>query len=640
MNSLRRKLAFSYGLLIIITFAVSAWSIHHLVQLGRAIDVILVNNYKSIIAAENMKEALERQDSAAMFFIAGHGDKARLQFEASSRSFRQEFEIAANNITERGEAEIVADIDSKYRTYKPHVEELLSPSPATTTSGQSKIYFDRQEPEFLALKARLDDLLHLNQLAMVAANDRAISVSKRAEISTAATAVLGLTLALILAWRFTRYVVDPISTLAEKARRAGEGDFEQYISVSSKDEIGVLAAEFNRMLVRLRDHRKSDYGRLLIEQKKSDAVIDAIYEPVIVTDAAGHVIKVNRAATRVFGGHPGGNGNKGGNKGGNTGGSTGGNNGGDLDFSLSGLGGGARIVQAVRDAVAMQRPVAAEGEAALVPITLDGAEHSFRLRATPMRNADGHLVGAVILLEDVTVLTEVDKLKTEFISVASRKLREPLRSLQLALHSVVEGHTGELNEQQMDLLTGATEDAARLDELMSDLLDLSQIESGARRLSIERLRPIDLARAAIERFRAAADSKDIALENKVWPDLSWVLGDRQAIASIFDNLLTNALRHTGRHGRISIDASEHSDRTRFSVSDTGDGIPERYLPSIFSRFTQVGDKPGGTGLGLALVKRLVEAQGGQVSVESRAGEGATFSFTLSIGGPASVVQRP
>jgi signal transduction histidine kinase len=129
------------------------------------------------------------------------------------------------------------------------------------------------------------------------------------------------------------------------------------------------------------------------------------------------------------------------------------------------------------------------------------------------------------------------------------------------------------------------------------------------------------------------------LENKVWPDLSWVLGDRDAIARIFDNLLTNALRHTGRLGRVSIEASEHSDRTHFSVRDTGDGISEEYLPVIFSRFAQVEDKPGGTGLGLALVKRLVEAQGGQVSVESRTGEGSTFTFTLAIGGPASVIQR-
>lgn len=615
MKSLRRKLTFSYGLLIIIILAVSAWSVYHLVHLGRAIDVILVNNYKSILAAEGMKEALERQDSAAMFFIASHADKARQQFEASSRKFTQEFEIAANNITEKGEPEIITDIYARYRAYQSALENFLKST--ATPAEQSRIYFEKLEPQFVTLKNRLDDLLRLNQEAMVAANDRAASVSGRAEISTAVTTVLALTLALLFAWKFTSYVVDPISVLTEKARLIGEGDFDQHITVSSKDEIGVLAAEFNRMLARLRDLRKSDYGRLLIEQKKSDAVIDSLYEPVIVTDARGHVIKINRAARHLFGSALTGDQSS-------------------RDISLSGLEGGERILRAVRSTLSMQRAVAAEGESALVPIKLDGAERNFRLRATPMRDSEGRLLGAVTLLEDITAMTEVDKLKTKFISVASGKLREPLRSLQLALHAVLEGHTGELNDEQTDMLTSAREDANKLDELMSDLLELAEIESGTRRLSMERLRPVDLARAAAERFRAMAESKEIKIENKVWPDLPWVLGDRQAIARIFNNLLSNALRHTTRDGLVVIEAREQGDRVYFSVRDTGEGIPEESLPTIFSRFVQIGDKPGGTGLGLALVKRLVEAQGGEISVESRAGEGATFTFTLLEGGPASI----
>ncbi|HXG94738.1 MAG TPA: ATP-binding protein [Blastocatellia bacterium] len=614
MNSLRQKLALSYGLLIIIIFAVSAWSIYHLVTLGRAIDVILVNNYKSIVAAENMKEALERQDSAAMFFIASHADKARQQFEANSQKFSQEFEIAANNITEKGEPEIINDINAKYQAYRSELESFLNPAATLTAAKQSNIYFERLEPQFIAIKDKLDDLLRLNQQAMVAANDRAISVSQRAEISTAVTAALALALALIFAWQFTRYVVTPISTLSQKARLIGEGDLDQRISVSSKDEIGVLAAEFNRMLLRLREARKFDYGRLLIEQKKSDAVIDSLYEPVIVTDARGHVIKINRAASQLFS-----NGNKG-----------------DLDFSLSQFTGGERILRVVRDVVAMQRPVAAEGEAALVPIEVGGAERSFRLRATPMRDSDGRLLGAVTVLEDVTAITEVDRLKTEFISVASGKLREPLHSLQLALHAVIGGYAGELNDQQADMLVTAQENAEKLEEMMNDLLQLAEIESGARRLSIQRLRPVDLARACVERFRPLAESKQIKLENNVWPDLPWVVGDREAVARVFDNLLSNAIRHTGRGGRVTIEARERAGRVFFSVRDTGEGIPEEHLPVLFSRFARVGNKAGSTGLGLALVKRLVEAQGGQVSVESRVGEGSTFTFTMLEGGPASV----
>jgi signal transduction histidine kinase len=615
VGSLRRKLAFSYSLLIVIILAVSGWAIYHLVYLGRSVDVILENNYKSILAAENMKEALERIDSSAMFFVASHTEKARRQSAENTRNFEAQFKVAADNITEAGEDQIVTEIDSRYAAYKKQIEEFLNNPHAVSAGEQSGIYFERLEPAFLGLKSRLDDLLRLNQQAMVSASERAQAQSLRAQISTAVVAALGLVLALGFAWKFTAYVVDPISLLAEKAKRVGEGDFDQHISISSRDEIGVLATEFNRMLVRLRDLRKSDYGRLLIEQKKSDAVIDSICEPVIVTNSNNRVIKINRAAGQLFGGSLNGNGD---------------------GADLEGFEGGERILRAVRDAVSMQRPVAGDGEAAIVPIKVGGAERDFRLRATPMRDAEGRLLGAVTLLEDITAITEVDKLKTAFISVASSKLREPLHSLRLALHAVIEGYVGEATEQQNEMLRSARENADKLDELISDLLELAEIDSGARRLSMERLRPIDVAREAVERFRAAAESKQIKLENRIWPDLSWVVGDRRAVASILDNLVSNALRHTDRGGSIALEANEHVGRIYFSVRDTGEGIPEQYLPTIFSRFNRVGDRAEGTGLGLALVKRLVEAQGGQVSVESRPGEGATFTFALTTGGPASI----
>lgn len=620
MNSLRGKLAVSYTVLIVIILAVSGWPIYHLVHLGRSVDVILVNNYKSILAAENMKEALERIDSSAMFFVAYHSEKARRQFAENVKNFEDEFRVAADNITEPGEDQIVAEINTRYSGYKKEIERFLNNPRGPSNAEQSGIYFERLEPGFLGIKAKLDDLLHLNQQAMVSASKRAQAESLRTEVSTAIVAALGLVLALVFAWRFTTYVVGPVSLLAEKAKLIGEGDFDQHIDVSSKDEIGLLATEFNRMLVRLRDLRKSDYGRLLIEQKKSDAVIDSICEPVIVTDSRDRVIKINRAARQLFGSLHGGNGHA---------------------MDLERFEGGERILRAVRNALSMQRPVGAvgsDGGAAVVPIKVAGAERDFRLRATPMRDSEGRLIGAVTLLEDITAMTEVDKLKTEFVSVASSKLAEPLNALRLALHAVIEGYVGEMTDDQQEMVALARDNADKLEELMSDLLELAEIDSGTRRLSIERLRPIDLARDAVERFRAAADEKQINLGNNVWPDLSWVVADKKATAHILDNLLSNAIRHTERGGSISIEASEHVGRVYLTVRDTGEGIPEQQLPSIFERFSHVGNKPGGTGLGLALVKRLVEAQGGQVSVESRPGEGSTFTVALTSGGPASIIR--
>jgi two-component system, NtrC family, sensor histidine kinase KinB len=618
MGSLKQKLAFSYGLLIIILLAVSAWGVYHFVRLGRAVDVILVDNYKSILAAENMKEALERQDSSAMFFLAGHTDKARQQFAENAARFSNEFQITENNVTEKGEDQIIADINSQYAIYKQSLEGFINQSLQPRSAPPSDFYFNHLEPAFLALKNRIDDLLHLNQQAMLRASERATAEALRAEISTAIVAIIGFVSALVFAWKFTAYIVDPVSVLATKAKSIGEGDFDQRIQISAKDEIGILAAEFNRMAARLRDMRKSDYWRMLIEQKKSDAVIDSLYEPVIVTDALGHITKLNQAAKSLFK-NPHNEAND------------------EDDFSLSGFTSGDRIIRAMKEAVAMQRPVANEGEAALVPIKIGQEEKSFRLRATPMRDAEGRLIGAVILLEDVTEMREVDRLKSEFISVASAKFRAPLQELQLALHTLVEGYTGELTGQQLDMLLAAHQNAEQLDEIMDDLLELAQIESGARKLVTERLRPIELARAAVERFQSTAEAKHIKLENKVWSDMSWVIADKQAMKRIFDNLLSNAIRHTERDGQIVISAEERSGRIFFSVSDTGEGIPEQYLPTLFARFVRVKEKSsGGTGLGLALVKRLVEVQGGQISVESQLGERTTFTFTLPIGGPASL----
>jgi hypothetical protein len=137
MRSFRQKLITSYGLLIVVIFAVSAWSIYHLVSLGRAIDVILVNNYKSIVAAERMKEALERLDSAALFFIAGQAEKSRQQFAGNARQFEEEYRAAAGNVTETGEAQILVDIEAQYAAYKAGLGGFIAGTGGDTTGDST-----------------------------------------------------------------------------------------------------------------------------------------------------------------------------------------------------------------------------------------------------------------------------------------------------------------------------------------------------------------------------------------------------------------------------------------------------------------------------------------------------------------------
>ncbi len=402
------------------------------------------------------------------------------------------------------------------------------------------------------------------------------------------------------------FVIVPLRHTARVARRIGQGDLHQRVEWRSKDDLGAIATELNRLAIRLRDLRETESGRRQMEFQLSDAVVRSIFEPVIVTDGKGQVLKLNQSAMELLGSSS------------------------QDRMVLANTPGGDRILTAIRSAVSMQRASSGEeGEAALLPMRIGKAERSYRLRTTPMRDNEGKLLGAVTLLEDVTEITQVDRFKSRFLSVASQKLREPLRRLRLSLYALTQQHAGELRPLQMELAQSAAEEAVHLDDLMLDLIEVAELETGRRQLRKEKVRPIDALRDVAAQFRDAAREKNIDVELSAFEDVAWIEADRRALRSILDNLMANALRYTPDGGHIRIGATEQTDRVQFFVHDNGRGIEAERLSTIFGRFT--GDPDSGTsGLGLALVRRLVESQGGEVSVESRLGSGTTFRFTLPI----------
>src|SRR5262249_8878221 len=154
------------------------------------------------------------------------------------------------------------------------------------------------------------------------------------------------------------------------------------------------------------------------------------------------------------------------------------------------------------------------------------------------------------------------------------------------LYALREKYADEMSEDQRELLDDARSDAEHLNELMTDLLELTEIESGSRKLNLELMRPCDLVQPAVDQWRYAADFKHVKIASTVAPDLPRIMVDRGAMKRVFDNLLSNAIRHTGHDGRITISAEEREHRIIFSISDTGEGIPAEYLPNIFGRFVR------------------------------------------------------
>ncbi|HEY6488582.1 MAG TPA: ATP-binding protein [Terracidiphilus sp.] len=399
-------------------------------------------------------------------------------------------------------------------------------------------------------------------------------------------------------------VLRPIHMLARDTKKIAEGSMEQRIEWNSRDDFGIIASELNRIAVRLRDLRDSEAGRKQMEFQLSDAVLQSIFEPIIVTDGKGHVLKINQAAAEILGEAA------------------------TDRMALTTTPGGEKILSAIKDAVSMQKAVAAEGEAAMLPMRIGQQERSYRLRTTPMRDSDGRLLGTVTTLEDVTSLQDTDRFKTQFIAVASRKLRDPLLQLRRGLYALSQGFGGPLEPLQAELVVAASNESEKLNELMTDLIEVAELDTGKRELHPDRLRPLPLLNEARDRYCEEAAEKHIRVEVQGFADLSFVQADRRAVRSIFDNLLSNALRYTPPEGEILLAAEELKNFVQFTVRDSGRGIEADRLGKLFDRFNAFSDT--GTGLGLALVRRLVESLGGQIAAESRLGHGTTFRFTLPV----------
>jgi NtrC-family two-component system sensor histidine kinase KinB len=625
--NLRAKLLFSYLIFVAAIVVLGGWSAWRLREMGSVSRRIISNNYDSVVAAQEMKESLERQDSAALFALLGARDRAIAQLREHRARFDANLQKAANNITEVGEPAAIEairrDRDSYYQMFDAFMAKVSATESSESQRGPSEEellerneYFTRLEPQFNKLRAECEHLLQLNQRAMLAKSEAAAGEAQLWFYRTLLVAGILVGAGLRLAFFLANRIVEPLRQLTASTAKMAGGDLDAKVTVSSRDEVGVLAAEYNRMAERIRQLRSSDMGKLLVAQQTTEAAIDSLYDPVIVTDGEGCVTKLNPAAEEIFGSE---------NE--NTG------------RHVGEVARDARIAGAVAEALESQRPVAGEGMSSVLPLAVDGSERAFRLRTTPMRDNSHRLLGAVTILEDITHLREIDRLKSEFIATASHELRTPLTSVQMGVHLLLEGALGELTDNQIEVLQACRQDCERLDKLMRDLLDLSRIEAGESEPQLATFSARDLLTTAVKELRPQVEAKGLKLSIDVPLELSWVTVDRLQIERVISNLVINALRHT-KQGEIKISAEQRDNHVAVSVSDTGSGIPTEYLPHIFDKFVQVPDAPtGGAGLGLTISKSIVEAHGGQISVQSQVGRGTTFTFTLPLVAESALLER-
>jgi len=282
------------------------------------------------------------------------------------------------------------------------------------------------------------------------------------------------------------------------------------------------------------------------------------------------------------------------------------------------------------EALRTGRTIMPKGEQRVIQHFVNGEEHYFRPEAIPILGRDMQPTGVVLVLQDVTQERKQEELKRGVISTVSHQLKSPLTSIRMAIHLLLEEKIGSLTPKQTELLVAAREDSDRLHSILNNLLDISRIESGKVQMNFRKVSPHSMVFEALEPFQMDFKDRNVTLGMELQDDLPEVWADTARMNHVLANLLSNALRYTPPGGKVTVLGKADEERVQFSVSDSGKGIPSQYLARIFEQFFRVPDQGAetGAGLGLAIVKEIVEAHGGTVKVESRLGEGSTFTFTL------------
>lgn len=267
-----------------------------------------------------------------------------------------------------------------------------------------------------------------------------------------------------------------------------------------------------------------------------------------------------------------------------------------------------------------------------MPGSIGSEEKIYNVRCAPFRGRTDYNLGTITVLHDITAVKKMDQMKSDFVSMVSHEIRSPINSLLMQLKIILDGLAGETTEKQREILERASDKMLNLNNLVTELLDLSRIESGLVAYETELVDIPALLRDQVAFHLPYAKKKNMSINLEIEGRLPSLLANTRHLEEVFSNLITNAIKYSPEGGRISIAAVADNEYLRIQVSDCGFGISEEDLEKIFTRFYRVKDANTraihGTGLGLAIVKSIIDSLHGSITVKSTPGQGTEFTILL------------
>lgn len=580
---IKTKLRLGFGFLFLVVIGFGGISLYQINEISVRSKIILKDNNNSLLYVSDMRKALELQGGR----LNAINKQAFLKPLAEERS----------NITEVGEEKLV-------RLLEFYTSQALSPT----------TYLEQKNKATAKIKALLFQIDEINMQAITRKNDDAQHATQKATLYLGITAAMTFLVLFSFIVNFPSFIANPMAELLRGIREITRKNYKQNLHFSGNDEFAELAEAFNKMAQALRNWDNSNLAQIKSEKQRIDTIISQMQDAIIGVNEHDEILFLNGTASSLL----------------------------QLPQESSV---GKKVGDLVSKNQLLERILQDGAGKEPLKIYADGKQSYFNLekREVLIPNLEpaedqpiiesAKFSGKVYILKNITQFKELDEAKTNFIATVSHELKTPLASIKMSLKLLNDERIGEVNSEQQQLIKHINEDSDRLLKITSELLDLAQVETGNLQLNLVKVKPVDIAKLAIEAVAFQAKQKEIEIKLEVGDDLPNITADLQKTTWVMVNFLSNALRYSSSKSNIIVQLSVKDGAVEFAVKDFGKGIEEQYQKRLFDRYYQVptdGQNKSGSGLGLAISKDFIEAENGQIWVESGLGEGSRFCFNIPI----------
>lgn len=568
---LKTKLTLGVGLLFVLVVLLSVIGSVYINKLKSDTEKILNANYNSLEFSQNMLLAL---------------DNIKTDSAIAIKDFKKNNILQEKNLTEFGEKEATQNLNLHFNDY------IHQPSP---------------EKEKL-IREDLVKIMSLNMKGIERKSDIAIITAENATFWIATLGTICFLIAVVLLFNLPQTIAEPINQLTFSIRQIADKNYNERVHFKGSEEFNDLANSFNVMAEKLQEYESSTLSTQLMDKKRIETLVNNMHDAVIGVDENHFIYMINDEALKIT----------------------------NLNKEEI-IGKTVHEVAVNNDLIRELLKNIDQPQKEPIKIVSDHKENYFEQDIIPINivktgEKEKKYIGKVILLRNITPFKELDFAKTNFIATISHELKTPISAIKMGVQLLGNQKFGALNEQQKELLNGINEDGQRLLNITGELLNLSQVETGNIKLKIENCSPKDITDTAIKNIEKLAEQKNISIQTQ------YIIGENDFVSADFDktvwvmnNFLSNAIRHSFQDEKIEIIVEKVNSSIKFSITDTGNGIDEKYHRQVFDRYFQVpGEQQNGTGLGLAISKNFIEKQHGEIGVKSSVNQGSTFYFSLPL----------